>query len=294
MQISRERRGEVYILLMSVLWGLFPVITVLSYNSISPLMSLAWSTFFSSLFFAFIITRKKGWRELKNSSAAEDILWTAFLLGIVYYFFYYLALRYTSPGNASLVALTEIFFSFIFFNVWKKDHFPIWHIFGSLLMLSGAVIVLLPNFTEFKVGDMLVLAASLIAPFGNFFQRSARRKVSSEAVLFCRSVIGTPFLFLLAVLFKEKFSFVDLNSSLIILIINGIFLLGLSKIFWIEGIHRISVTKSNALSSVSPLITMFFAFLLLDDKPTLFQIAAFFPMFTGVIFLGKNNVLGRS
>lgn len=289
MQISEERKGEISILVMSILWGLFPVLTVLSYASISPLMSLAWSTFFSSIFFAFIISIKKNWREIKNKSALKDILWVTFLLGIVYYFLYYTALRYTSPGNASLVALTEIFFSFIFFNLWQKDHFSVWHILGSLLVISGAIIVLLPNFSEFRIGDTLILIASLVAPFGNFFQKAARKKVASEIVLFGRSIISTPFLFMVAVLFKEKFSLIDFDKSLIILLINGLFILGLSKILWIEGIHRISVMKSNALSSVSPLLTLFFALLLLQEKPTLFQITAFVPMFIGVIFLSKNR-----
>ena len=51
------------------------------------------------------------------------------------------------------------------------------------------------------------------------------------------------------------------SSSLLFLVINGVLLLGVSKILWIEGIHRINVTKANALNSLGPLLTLLFAWL---------------------------------
>lgn len=160
---------------------------------------------------------------------------------------------------------------------------------GSILILFGAVIVLLPNFHKPQIGDLFILIASLIAPVGNFFQKRARQKVSGVTILFMRSLISTPFLFVLAYLFKENFSLIDLNKSIYLLLANGVLLLGLSKIFWIEGIYRIGVTKSNALTSIAPLLTILFAYILLHQQPSIFQILAFIPMFIGVILLGKNN-----
>ena len=45
-------------------------------------MSLAWSTLFSAIFFAVIMTIKKRWGELRNKSAMKDILWVALFLGM--------------------------------------------------------------------------------------------------------------------------------------------------------------------------------------------------------------------
>jgi drug/metabolite transporter (DMT)-like permease len=64
--------------------------------------------------------------------------------------------------------------------------------------------------------------------------------------------------------------------------------LGLSKLLWIEGIHRISVTKASALSSMSPLLTLLFAWLLLGNVPSIFQLVSFIPMFFGVLLLSQN------
>src|SRR6185369_5610380 len=101
--------------------------------------------------------------------------------------------------------------------------------------------------------------------------------------------ISSVVIFLLAVSFHTSFSLPAIQSSLVFLLINGVLLLGLSKIFWIEGIHRISVTKALGLDSVEPLLTLFFAWVLLQQIPTFYQIFAIIPIIPGVILLSKNN-----
>lgn len=289
MTLSKERVGEIFIFFEAVLWGLFPVITVLSQNKLPTLISLGFSTLFSSAFFALVISYKKKWRELRNTSALKDILIATIILGILFYILFFTGLRYTSPGNASILALSEVFFSYLYFHVWRKDKLPSQHLMGAALMILGGIIIFYPNLQQFQYGDLLILSAVFIAPLGNFYQKRARSKVSSEMILFLRSSISAAVIFMLAFLFRDSFSISGFNYSLIFLLINGVLLLGLSKILWIEGIHRINVMKANALASLSPLITLLFAFLLLQKAPTVHQLLAFIPMFLGVYFLSKQK-----
>jgi drug/metabolite transporter (DMT)-like permease len=140
-KLTSEKKGELFILCESLLWSLFPVITILSFKSVFPLLSLAWSTLFAAIFFGLVLSFKKSWHQLQDRSAIKDILLTTFLLGIVYYFLFFTGLRYTNAGNASLIALTEILFSFIFFNLWHKEHFSIEHMAGAFLMLLGVLLL---------------------------------------------------------------------------------------------------------------------------------------------------------
>ncbi|MFA5925799.1 MAG: DMT family transporter [Parcubacteria group bacterium] len=289
MKLDREKKGDAYILLGAVIWGFFPIITTLTFATLSPLTSLGWSTLFAAVFFAVLLTARKKWPEIRKKEALKDILMTTLLLSVVYYFFYYFGLKFTSPGNVSLIALTEIFFSFIFFQLWRKVDFPPAHIFGALLMLSGAGIVLYPNFSSFHSGDFLILAACFIAPFGNFFQQRARKNAGSEAILFVRSLFGAILIFALAAALGENVFALDLSKSFLFLLVNGFIMFGFSKIIWIEGIHRISVTKANALSAITPLLTLLFVWMIFHNAPTAFQLLAFVPMFFGVFLLGKGK-----
>jgi len=287
-KLSDERQGEIIIILEALLWGLFPIMTVLALKSIPTLLALAWSTLFGAIFFALIISFKKGWRQLKNKTILKDILFSTLFLGVLYYVFFFFGLQHTSPGNASLIAMTEIFFSFCFFNLWRKEFVTSKQITGAILMVIGGIIVLYPNIHSFQIGDILILLAGFIAPLGNFFQRRARKSVSSEVILFIRSLLSAIVIFVLAYLMKADFSAIDLKKVFIFLIINGFFLLGLSKFLWIEGIHRIGVMKANALNGLAPLITLLFTWLLLGNLPTRFQLFAFIPMFFGIILLSNN------
>ena len=146
MKLSNQRKGELFVFSNSLLWALFPVIAVLSYNTLAPVVYLLFSIFISVFFFAAIMWRKNLWQEVFNRAAFKNILMLTLILGVVYYLLVFLGLKYTSPGNASIVALTQIFFSFLFFQVFRKEHIPTAHIWGGLLMVLGALIILASNF----------------------------------------------------------------------------------------------------------------------------------------------------
>ncbi|MFA7286748.1 MAG: DMT family transporter [Patescibacteria group bacterium] len=287
--LDKNQKGELFVLSGSMLWGLFPVVTILSFGSLSPLTSLGWNTLLSTLLFVSVIAFKNSWRLLKEVSAFRDIFWVVVFLGILHYVFYFTGLQYTSAGNASIIALTEIIFSYLFFQIWRKESLPIKHIVGAGLMLLGASIVLYPNITTPNRGDFLILAAAAVAPLGNFFQRRARTKVNAETILFYRSIISAPLILIAAYSWQATFSWMAIWKSAPYLVVSGLLLFGLSKLLWIEGIHRISVTKANALSFLSPLLTLLFAWLLLNNAPTIWQLSAFVPMFFGAMFLHSNQ-----
>ncbi len=289
MEVHKEAKGSLLIITQALLWGLFPVMTIISFHSLPPLVTLAGTTFFSALFFACIITLKRRWKEVQNKEAIQDLLFTALLLGVGYYFFYFLGLKYTSAGNVSIIALSETFFSYLFFNAWKKEHYSRAYVAGTVCMIIGALTVLLPNVTDFRLGDMSILFASFIAPLGNFFQRRARQKVSSETVLFVRAAVTVPAVVLLAYVLGERVTGAQLNQGLALLVVSGICLMGVTKMFWVEGIHRISITKANALSAVTPVFTILFSFLILRQSPTPWQLLSLVPIAVGMYLLNRNG-----
>ena len=117
MTFSRERQGDLFILGSATLWGLFPVITILSYHTVSPLLSLAISSLFAAIFFAALIAYKKNWHELRNHAALKNILLATLFTGILYYLLIFLGLQFTTAGNASIVSLTEIFLPLIILSM---------------------------------------------------------------------------------------------------------------------------------------------------------------------------------
>lgn len=286
--MKNERTGELFIFGGAALWSLFPIITVLSYKAVPSIISLALSTFLSSIFFLVIVLYKKKLYELKNLLLWKYVLGIVFFIGILFYVFFYLGLTKTTPGNASIISLFEVFTSYIFFNLIRKELFSFEAKIGSVLMIVGAVIVLAPNFSSINFGDLFIIIATFCAPLGNFLQQKAKRISSTETILFLRSIIATPFLLFIAYTFGQRLQFSQIQASFLFLVLNGFILFGLSKIFWLEGISRISVTKANAISSLSPLLTLFVAWVVLHQTPTIWQITSLIPFFFGVLLLTNN------
>jgi drug/metabolite transporter (DMT)-like permease len=288
---SKERAGECFIVAETLLWSLFPVITILTYGTITPLYTAAISTFIAALFFAAVLTAKRQWHHLLRRQAWWSILLTSLIIGVLFYAFIFTGLRYTTAGNASILSLMEVFFSFVILGVLLR-HEPILpsHFFGGMLMVIGAGLILLPDVTGWQQGNVLIVIATFFAPWGNKYAQQARRMVSAETIMFCRSVIGGIFLLLLAWLFEVSPSWEALHVSAGFLLVNGVLLLGLSKIFWLEGIARLPITKAISLGSLAPASTLLIAYLVLHENVTAMQVLGFLPIAFGVYLLMKKGI----
>lgn len=283
--MTEQRKGEMFLFAETLLWGGFPVVTALTYHALPSIVTFAWSVGFATLFFAGVLTYKKRWHELRNSLVWKYSLYIALLIGVIFYSCYFLALETTSPGTASIIALLEVFTSFLFFSLIGKEVFSREHTYGAILMILGAVVVLAPNFAGFNRGDLLIVLGTCVTPAGNFFQQRARRIASSETIMFLRSLLSLPFIILLAYALGIDVAHVDVRPALVLLLMNGLVMLGLSKLLWLEAIHRIPVTKGVALQSIGPFFTLVLAWGILSQTPTIFQLASLVPFIAGVLLL---------
>ncbi|OIO54133.1 hypothetical protein AUJ46_03880 [Candidatus Peregrinibacteria bacterium CG1_02_54_53] len=291
MVLHSSRAGEVNILLSAVLWSMFPVITILSFGSVPPLFSAGISTLFAGVFFAGLLTAKKEWPLLLKFEAWKDIMLTTAFIGIAFYGFMFLGLKHTSAGNGAILSLMEVFFSFFILGILLR-HEPLLPrtVIGGACMVLGALLVLIPKGAGgWQQGDLLIIIATAFAPIGNRFAQRARKVVTTNVIMFLRSIISGVFLLILANWFESIPTHADIVGALGFLIINGVLLLGLSKILWIEGIHRIPITKAISIESITPLLTLLVAWLVLYEAPSVLQISAIVPIGVGMVLLTKSS-----
>lgn len=288
MSLSHNRQGELIIFFESLLWSLFPIVTISLYQHISPLFTLALSALFALIFFGIILLFKKQWNDFKNKQAVWDIVRGSFFLAI-FWFFTFTGLKYTNSGNASIVLLMEIFFSYLFFGLWKKEKQHLFHIIGAIIMAIGAIIILFPGELQINKGDLFILIGTIFPGIGNYFQQKARTQINSYSLLFIRNLVSTPFWFIIAFTSGQTIpTIIDLQTTFPLFLFSGIFLFGLSKILWIEGIHRIPLTKAISLTTITPAFTLIFAYFILNEIPTIWQILGFFPILIGGILITKR------
>lgn len=286
--MEEKRKGEVYLFFEAIIWAFFPIVTVLSYGKLPSIIALAWTTLFSAVFFAFVVAYRKRWKELRIPLVWGYSALSALFTGVLLYGLYFIGLSKTTPGNASIIVLMEVLTSLLFFNVLRGEKFPRRYIVGSLLMVLGAVIVLSPKFSGIAAGDLLVLLSIFFAPPGNLYSQKARKLASSETVMLIRSLIVAPTIFLIAMILGIHGTAEQIMISLPFLLLNGILIMGFSKILWIEAIHRISVSKAVALQSLTPLLTLGLSWFILKQAPNVWQLVSLVPLVLGVLLLTDN------
>jgi drug/metabolite transporter (DMT)-like permease len=286
---KRIKTGLIIKAFETIIWSLFPIVTIYCYKYIDPLFTGVISTLLSCVFFAIVITYHKQWGQIKTKEAIKPILFSTLFIAVLYYVFLFIGMKYTSAGNASIIFLMQTFFTFIVLNVWKKEKSTPKHIIGACLMIFGAILVIFPGEIVLNIGDLLILIAMIFPGVGNYYQKEARKHISSSTLMFYRNIIGSIVLMILAFSFESIPTLSDIQLALPFLLINGFILLGFAKILWVEIIHRLPITVTTALSGATPFFTLIFAYLLLNEIPNMWQLSALVPITIGVVFLSDIN-----
>lgn len=279
--LSTEQQGEVYLGLQALLWSWFPIISILALKNLPPLSVAAMSTAIAACFFIGVTTYTRGWRRISS-----NVFWYVVAGTLVIKTFYaliFFGLQFTTAGNASIIGLTEVAFAMIILGgVLKKERVSSQVIVGSLLIVVGAACILFQRAGGINRGDIFILVAMAIVPFANLFQKKALEYISTTYLMTIRSMLGAPLLAFLALLFGETLHGEAISIAFPFILINGVLLLGLSKIFWLEAIKRIPISKANGMNSFIPALTLLFAFIVLGEVPTAIQLIGLVPMMLGV------------
>lgn len=285
----REREGELCILTEAVLYGLFPVVLLLTYRSIHPLYTGAISTLLAAVVFAVFVHAKSEWHQVFLWRAWPDYLRTSLFLGIGFHGLIFLGTSLTTANNAAIILLSESFFTMLILHLWGKESVKRTEIIGSFLTVLGASLVIFPGELKANRGDLILFFATTLPPIGNYYAQRVRKIVSTTSILFVRSVLSGLTLLLISLFALPLPSAHELSSGFLYLFVNGIFLLGLSKILWVEGIHRLTLSKAVGLSCCYPFFTLIFSYLLLGETPSWWQLASLPLILLGVRTLTQSK-----
>jgi len=284
--MTKEREGELLMLGLALIESWFPILSIMSMAYIGALHTYTYSLIIALFFFIALMYKRDRFKELKNRAAYKDLLLTSFFITVLFTLVF-IGMQYTTAGNMAVIIFLQLLFSFFYFNILGEEKMDKLHLFGSIIMGIGALIILIPDELVFNKGDLLILAAAALAPFANLYQKRARVFCSSETILGFRTVVGLPFIATLAWYFEEPVTQEGFLSALPYLLIIGIAVYVVSKIMWIEALHRISITKVSAMMGLVPLMTVLFAFVFLNETPDMKQLVGIVPILLGGYLLTK-------
>ncbi|MFC2057936.1 DMT family transporter [Campylobacterota bacterium] len=284
--MMKEREGELLMLGLTILESWFPILSIVAMSYVGALHTYMYSLIIALFFYLLIMYKRKRFAELKNKAAYKDLFLTTFWITFIFTFIF-IGMRYTTAGNMAVIVFLQVLFSYLYFNVFGKEKMETIHLSGAVIMGVGALLILFPEDFAFNKGDWLILISAAAAPIVNLYQKRARSYCSAETILGFRTVVGLPFVALLAYFSEPSVSYEDFMSALpyIFLIAIGIYVA--SKIMWIEALNRMSITKLSAMLALLPMMTLFFAYIYLDEVPEFRQIMGIIPVLVGGYLITK-------
>ncbi len=284
--MTKEREGELLMLGLTILESWFPILSIVAMSYVGALHTYMYSLIIALFFYLAIMYKRKRFVELKNKTAYKDLLLTTFWITFIFTLIF-IGMRYTTAGNMAVIVFLQVLFSYLYFNVFGKEKMDTMHLVGAVIMGIGALIILFPEDFAFNKGDWLILISAAAAPIVNLYQKRARAYCSAETILGFRTVVGLPFVALLAYFLEPAVSYENFMSALpyMFLIATGIYVI--AKIMWIEALNRMSITKLSAMLALLPVMTLFFAYLYLGEVPEFHQMMGIIPVLVGGYLITK-------
>lgn len=248
-----------------------------------PLLFAATSTLLASAgAFVYLLASGKV-SELRKRSAYRALFMVSLCIVIIPYTLFFIGASLTSGLNTSLLLLAEIVFT-VLFTPFIGEKTTNYKIIGAFGVLIGAVVILYNGSNGFGLGDFLIILSTLTYPVGNFYSKKALNEVSSATIIFTRFLLGGIFIALFAFLFGQTVNLSGiLSAHWLIILFNGLIVLGFSKIIWYESLKRLDISKAISLAMTFP----FFSLLVLvglGEKISALQICGIIIMAFGVIF----------
>ena len=284
--MTKEREGELLMLGLTILESWFPILSIVAMSYVGALHTYMYSLIIALFFYVAIMYKRKRFKELKNKEAYKDLFLTTFWITFIFTFIF-IGMRYTTAGNMAVIVFLQVLFSYLYFNVFGKEKMETMHLSGAVIMGVGALIILFPEDFAFNKGDWLILISAAAAPIVNLYQKRARVYCSAETILGFRTMVGLPFVALLAYLLEPSVSYDDFMSALPYMFLIAIGIYVVSKIMWIEALNRMSITKLSAMLALLPVMTLFFAYIYLGEVPEARQMLGIVPVLVGGYLITK-------
>ncbi len=284
--MTREREGEIMMVVLAVLESWFPILSIVAMKEIGAMHTYAYALLVSLFFFGAIMIRRGLFKELYDPASYKYLFLTSFWITTLFVFVF-LGMQYTTAGNMSVIIFLQLFFAYLYFNVFGSEKMDRIHSFGAFLMGIGALLILVPDNMQLNKGDMLIMIGAAIAPIANYYSKKTRDYCSSETILGVRTLFALPIIALFAWLVEPAVSMEALKNAMPYVIMIGFLVFGVSKILWMEALHRVSITKISAMMALVPMMTMFFAYFFLAEAATVRQIFGIVPVLVGGYILTK-------
>jgi len=207
---------------------------------------------------------------------------TSILTGAIAPALTFTALGITDVANIVLIGRIEPILTLVLSVVLLGLRVDGWTIAGSLVSFAGVVVAVLLGGSgkvmttggfQIGTGEIFVAIAAVIASISNINAKFQLESIPLGIFTIYRNLIGTVIFFLIANILYGVEHFADVLSPLLWrwMLLYALVIAVIGRLCWLFGLKKSTPTELNLATLLSPILTIFMAYLILGQIPTLAQ-----------------------
>ncbi|HSD63675.1 MAG TPA: DMT family transporter [Ignavibacteriaceae bacterium] len=279
-------------LLATTFWGVSFIATKTALNELTPVMIIILRLLLGITFLIILAVYTKSDFSIKFKQHAFIFLLA--VIAVIHLWIQVTGLQYTSAANTGWIIGTSPVFMTIMGMIFFKEKLTLSQLAGIIIAFAGLVLLISKGniasigFISHK-GDFLVLASA--------FTWGAYSMVNKKISLTYPPVMTILYLFIMMAIIllpvtanKETIFRLEHLSviSCISILFLGIFCSGISYVLWAQSLKDMDSSKVGAFLYFEPFVTVFSAWIFLNENITLLMIISGIIIITGVIIVNRN------
>ncbi len=279
-------------LLAVVFWGASFVATKSLLDSLSPL-----GIIYIRLILGIAAALSIALYRKRSFSLKRKDLKGIFILAIIsttHLWIQVTGMQYTSASNTGwIIGIVPVIMAIMGFLIYK-ERMTLMQFVGAFLAFSGLIVLISKgdlgsiNFIS-NYGDLLVLGSAFTWSIYSFYGRKVTLDYPPSLTILYLFI--TMFVLLTPVTISSDFlKSVNLLSSIdwSSLIFLGIFCSGIAYVLWAESMKELPANRVGAFLYLEPFVTVFTAWILLNEEITLLMLGSGIVIIVGVIMVNRK------
>jgi len=231
------------------------------------------------------------WRRLIDREAGPSMLAMGFFSGLATAI-YIVALNYTTPVNAVILAQVEVLYSVLLSAYFLNERPTFKQSLASLLVVAGTGLIVLHDLrTPRWRGDLMILATPWMYQVSHVFSKKLPRDLDSTTLAGGRVFYGLVTTLPLAAWSLSRGGAWSWEpAAMRILLVQGVLMSSINLVLWYVAIRGMDLAKATKMPLSYPALTLLFSWALGREPIRAVQIAGLACTFAGALWTARLSL----
>ncbi len=199
----------------------------------------------------------------------------------------YESVAFVEPGTASLLSKTGVIFTLLLSVLWLGERFGRRQLAGSLVTITGAVMMSYVPGDYLHFGALLILISTLFYALHAAIVKRHGGDIDFLNFFFYRLAFTSAILFALS-LARGALTVPDAATALLLLVTGTVDVV-ISRAIYYATMRTLPLSVHTIILMLSPVVSIFVALLLFQSFPTLQELAGGLLVLAGVFIVTRNR-----